>query len=161
MNKIVFALLLLSLTSCDSVHDGTVRSLNGVEDNTDTAWSKTREYLWLDDKNKVKKAPEVSQPRYCYRTYQDIICYGEPLVGAENRLVAYQDAHAHAGYVLAPASQKEDTASKAVLKPIKSVNVGSPPPVAGDTGAAKKQLKEIIFEPSELNPRELVPKATQ
>lgn len=36
------------------------------------------------------KPPRAVPPSYCYRTFQDVVCYRQPVAGWENRIVAYQ-----------------------------------------------------------------------
>ncbi|MDE3015497.1 MAG: hypothetical protein KGI29_01035 [Pseudomonadota bacterium] len=38
--------------------------------------------------------PKVIASSYCYRTYQDILCYRQPMPGWEYRLVGYQGTYA-------------------------------------------------------------------
>ncbi|MEI7669036.1 MAG: hypothetical protein WCJ33_03035 [Pseudomonadota bacterium] len=193
-NKIIiFCLLITLLNSCSGMHNGTIRSLNGVEENTKITWEKTREYLGVSDKK--PKKPEKTQERYCYHTYQDIVCYKEQIAGAESRLLAYQGTEGETGYVFSEKeNSKQDVISKdnkkevsaekkpvKALKPLKSVNVSTPPKIADDKEKQsppnkivikkaelttnsetkkkdEKKLKEIVFDPSELQPKELVPK---
>ncbi len=120
-------------------------------------WEKVRKPLGME------KAPEpasVPQTRYCYNSFQDIVCYGEPIPGQEKRLVAYQTDKGKTGYVM-PSDGMDVKPTKVVeLKPLKSVNVPTPTPVKGTT-EQKPQLKEIIFDPAELEPKQLVPDKPQ
>lgn len=157
MNKPFLMLLLcVAVTACAGAQDSSVRVLDNVEDNASADWSKLRGYAGVDKKPPPPRK-ETAQPRYCYHLYQDIVCYGKPVPGQENRLVAYQDSSAHTGYVM------EETASpKAVLKPLPSVTVPTPPKIAAvPAPKPEKVLKEIIFDPSELQPKDLVPQKTQ
>jgi hypothetical protein len=42
------------------------------------------------------KPPQAIAASYCYRTYQDILCYRQPMPGWEFRLVGYQGTYAKA-----------------------------------------------------------------
>lgn len=43
---------------------------------------------WMEPEK--KKPPQPIPASYCYRTYQDILCYRRPMPGWEFRLVSYQ-----------------------------------------------------------------------
>ncbi len=162
-NALPLICISLMLFACDQVKDSPGRALNAVEDNTSATWNKMREYAGVPRKN--EKPVEHAQARWCYRSYQDIICYGEPIPGQEGRLVAYQGSHGQTGYVIAPphhASSNHSTAPVS-LPPLKAASAGAS---SGKSDAEtpkkeEKKLKEIIFDPAELEPKELVPPKTE
>lgn len=67
----------------DGVEKASLDADKGVRNTTD----KLREIFTYQPKKKELKPIPSS---YCYRTLLDIICYSEPLPGADDRLVAYQ-----------------------------------------------------------------------
>ncbi len=166
------------LSACTKVQDSTNTALNDVEKETASTWTKARNILDLNKPVVAKKAPSVP-PRYCYRSMQDVICYNKPLVGQEERLLAYQDKNS-VGYVIDP--PKEPVAKKEVEKPVGESKKAVPdvtaekapapaatpaatekPKDSSNNGLPKKDdiknLKEIIFDPAELEPKKLVPDA--
>lgn len=154
---LLISIISLQISGC-SASDTTKRALNTIEDNTSVTWNKARDLTGLGRKKPQQKI--TSQARYCYKSYEDITCYGQPIPGNENRLVAYQGNTGQTGYIL-PGSGRET--GSVILPPLKSVNVGTPPKIADSDTVTKnkKQLKEIIFDPAELQPRELVPRKSQ
>lgn len=195
MRSLVFSLgFCLLLGACTKVQDSSTRALDTVEKETSSSWYRIRDYLDLGSRPPVKPKSRV-QPRYCYGTLQDVICYPSPVAGQEGRLLAYQNS-AGTGYTLAPhaehAAPRKKTpkvakaakkASAAVAAPVASgpapvatmpeMQHGPTPapspvpaPVTGAmTGAATpeepRKLKEITFDPSELEPKKLVPDRLQ
>jgi predicted DNA-binding antitoxin AbrB/MazE fold protein len=188
--KIQFVILFcFILTSCSDARKNSVRTLNIAEDNISVTWNKAREYIGVA-KPKLKTNEDLStQPRYCYKIYQDSICYARPIEGREHQLIAYQDSNANTGYVVSNEEEvtKEMVISsssaikepfkqqqKGVLKPLKSVEVTTPPKIAESSTEKttkkqdfyskqkdEKKLKEIRFDASELNPKQLVPKKAE
>jgi len=154
--NLFFALACLPLAACADVKDTASQGLDTVGTETSASVNKMRNYLGIGHAPKPV-AVKDAQSRYCYKTYQDIICYSRPLPGEEYRLVGFQTAAGKTGYVLSPAMMPEGEGD--ALPPLKSVTVIPPPPIKGDDGG--KQLKEIIFDPSELQPKELVPDKPQ
>ncbi len=146
---------LLLLTACPAAQDSADTALDDVGEGTSNSYNKIREVTGLSHKQEPKPTP---QPRYCYKTFEDVVCYGAPVAGQDIRLVGYQDATGKTGYVL---PDNQNSASVAALPPLKPVAVPMPPKVAGDSTVPKKQLKEVIFDPAELQPKQLVPPAPQ
>ena len=140
-------LLCLALSACDNTRDTATGALDMAGNETSASYDKVRDLLGL--KKKPPQPPTV-QARYCYRTQQDIICYGKPIPGFEERLVAYQTTNGGTGYTIEPTPVMNDSGE---LSPLKSVSVKSPPMVKADTSP----LKEVIFDPADLEPKELVP----
>jgi hypothetical protein len=207
MKNIFFLIFLpLLLAACDSVKDTPGRVLDNVEANTSATWNKAREYLGVGHKLNTPK--DNTQPRYCYRAFEDITCYSQPIATDANRLVAYQTKSGQTGYVIhkpapakaeaAPADKKKTadkkkpapTAKKPAAKKTKKdtkkdskegatgINTADQKDAKDSADAAKadtqkdtvdapaqkkeeKQLKEIIFDPAELQPKELVPAKPQ
>lgn len=150
--------LCLKLAACSGeAADNTDHALNKIESNTSITWNKARDLVGFPKKPKPLPPVEKTQTRYCYKSYVDITCYAQPVHGEEDRLVAYQGNTGQTGYILPSHIHRDDTA---ILPPLKSVNVVTLPKIATDT-PGKKQLKEIIFDPAELQPKELVPQKPQ
>ncbi len=150
------ALLLLAATACTKAQDTTTQALDTVGNETSASYNKIRDDLDLGSKPKPKPQPKA-QPRYCYHTYEDVICYSKPLPGEEYRLTGFQTSTGKSGYTMDPEVIPGDDLD-AEPPPLKSVTVPPPPAVKG-TGDT--QLKEVIFDPAELQPRELVPDKPQ
>jgi hypothetical protein len=155
-NSLLAACLSMALAACASVRDTPEHALNTVEDNASGIWGKARSAMGVERKKKAVK----SQPAYCYRSYQDVTCYAEPMPGEEDRLVAYQGSRGQTGYVLAEPARNQSTAPVS-LPPLKAITVAPPPKIAAAPDPAKKPLKEIIFDPAELQPKDLVPQKPQ
>jgi hypothetical protein len=204
--------LFLLLPGCTKVQNSSKQALDDVEVNTTSTWQKIREALDLSSRPPVKEKRHV-QPRYCYKAFNDVICHSQPVPGAEERLVAYQN-NSGTGYTIGPAAAnmakksvgKTHKASKAVhpvgtiakneSKPFTAEQLPKPVmntpvygPVPPSTTAAEpaapvapapvavaptvspkeaqkpvadtKKLKEITFDPSELEPKKLVPDRVQ
>lgn len=149
--QIAALLVCMLLMACAGATDTASGALDTAGNETSSSYTKMREMMGLQ----AKKAPrpvDSIQPRYCYKTYEDIVCYGKPVPGYEERLVAYQNKHGGTGYTLDPMPVTDDNPP---LPTLKAVDVPTPTPAASD--AEKSQLKEIIFDPAELEPKELVP----
>jgi hypothetical protein len=155
-HKIFIAAFCLTLAACTKAQDTSTQALDTVGNETSASYNKMRDALDLNDKPKPRPK-KIAQPRYCYKTYEDIICYARPLPGEEYRLVGYQSSTGKAGYTLPPTAPAQD--------PSESVSPSSMPitPMPTTPGKEKddSQLKEIIFDPSELEPKELVPDKQQ
>lgn len=164
MKKRIYSIFLMCiLAACSQVQDSTTHALDTVGNETGSTWNKMRDMLDLGHPPAPK--PTKAQPRYCYKTYNDIICYSEPLAASQDyRLVAYQDSSGHTGYVasheILPSGQPPKTLPK-----LEMVTVPVPPKIKGTTSpspaAQRKDLKEIIFDPAELEPKPLVPEKPQ
>lgn len=180
----------LLLCGCMKAQDTSTTALDGMEKETSSTWHKLRETLDLG--SKPVKHSQPAQARYCYRTFEDVVCYSKPLVGQESRLLAYQDKGA-VGYVIEPppaplklrkpaaptpvvekpkeadtiAKTPDDKAAadKAFDKPADKPSIAKPAEKPAEKTAEKKDdmkhLKEIIFDPSELEPKKLVPDKMQ
>ena len=152
--KITLLVGCLLLGACTKAQDSTSQALDTAGTETSASYDKMRNYL--DVGHKPKPVPvKGAQPRYCYHTYEDIICYSKPLPGEEYRLVGFQNSAGKTGYTLPQETAPEDADP---LPPLKSLDVGPPPAIKADTAP---QLKEIIFDPAELQPKELVPDKMQ
>lgn len=157
--KTLLALLATAfiLNGCGtSMNEAPTRAADEVGSSVNTTWNKFREITATD--HKKAKPQEYTQARYCYKSFEDITCYRKPIPGQESRLTAWQGLHGETGYVVEPPEQ-DDNRSKAPisLPPLKSVEVAPPTPIKG----SEKSLKEIIFDPAELMPKELVPQKTE
>lgn len=154
--KIFLVLLtaLLSLSACGtSMNEAPTRAADDVTDSVSTTWDKAREYTATEHKKPPK--PEVNtQARYCYKSFEDVTCYNHPIPGQEERLLAFQGSHGQTGYVIEPDNRSTAPIS---LPPLKSVTVNPPTPIKGDDSGPK----EIIFDPAELLPKELVPQKSE
>lgn len=184
MRQVAIILALCSaLTGCMKAQHSTSKALDDVEEGTSTTWGKVREALDLSSPAKAKA--RHPQPRYCYKTYEDILCYSKPQPDQESRLVAYQAGNV-VGYTMEPPPEPRSVIAKKVLLPQKMpkatsapVQTAAPaassdapvpaptatpaplaatqPPAGQSTKTDQKKLKEIIFDPSELEPKKLVP----
>ncbi|MEI6730094.1 MAG: hypothetical protein WCL30_02450 [Pseudomonadota bacterium] len=152
--RTISVLALILLSACADMRNNSVHTLDIVEDKTADSWTKIRGYMGLSK----KKSQVKSDPRYCYRTYNDIMCYDTPLQGEESRLVAYQGEGGKTGYIITGNEQYYSQN----LAPLQSVNVGAAPKILGSSSpnTVKKKdnskLKELIFDPAELQPKGLV-----
>lgn len=96
--RLVGLSIVLALSGCMKLQDSSSRALDDVGSETANTWNKLRETL---DLSKPKpKARSMAQPRYCYRAFEDVICYRRPIAGQESRLLAYQDGGS-VGYTFA------------------------------------------------------------
>ena len=156
MKNIVAFSLFIIISACTQMQGTPTRTANIIEDNTAATWNKTREILGVQ--KKVVEKPEKTEQRYCYKNYDDITCYEVPLAGEDNRLVAYQGSYGQTGYIIHSniANSNNNTLP---LKPLDQVNVATPPKVLGNND--NKKLKEIIFDPAELQPKDLVIKKAE
>lgn len=145
--------LLLALCACqDTITDTSYKAANTVEDNASLTWNKARDILDLRRNPPPMPPTPRSQSRYCYNFFEDIVCYAQPIPGEENRLIAYQGNTGQTGYVLPAAKYKDakDSSAPATEKPADTTPL--PPPISNSS-----KLKEIFFDPAELEPKELVP----
>src|SRR5262249_26051832 len=76
----------LALTACNKAQDSANNVLDTVGNETSDTYNKVRDIFDLHSKPKPEKP---TQPSYCYKTMQDIICYPRPLPGQEERLTGY------------------------------------------------------------------------
>jgi hypothetical protein len=155
--KLRFYIIVLCLlcAACTKVQSDATNFADTVGNETKASYDKARDLLDINRPKPPVKRGDI-QPRYCYRTMNDVVCYAAPQPGQEYRLLAYQDRQGHTGYTL---SYEDEHIGTPYLSPLKSVQVGPPPPVLGIAEAPK--LKEITFDPSELEPKELVPERPQ
>jgi hypothetical protein len=154
--KIYLLSVCILLNACSK--DTSSQTLDTIGNETSASYNKMRDMAGVSHvkpENKNKPA----QNRFCYNTFNDIICYPKPIAGADYRLKGFQDSSGATGYVL------PDNYNTPLI-PLKSVDVGDAPKVLGTSSlvpAAKpassqdKKLKEIIFDPKELEPKDLVP----
>ncbi|HEU5048313.1 MAG TPA: hypothetical protein VFT64_10790 [Rickettsiales bacterium] len=154
-------LLFLLLAACSGQAANDVdHGLDAVEDNTAATWNKARSIAGFPERQPKPKTSNA-QARYCYRALEDIICYGKPIPGQEDRLIAYQGSHGQTGYILPEHHTDENGIELPVLE---SSKVAVPPAVAGTEAAPaanRPKLKEIFYNPDELQPRELVPQKSE
>jgi hypothetical protein len=216
MKKVICIIsVCFALLGCTRAQDTTKQALDKVGDETNASWNELRNILDLGHPAPEKKMGKA-QSRYCYKTYEDVICYTKPMQGEEYRLVGYQEPAGNSGYTLPPGYvPPPDEPAKPALAPLKAVDVGTAPKVKetadsnttdktqkpkktdktakkttkpitqtaandkdqaakskppapavasdtpGSTTSGKKQLKEVVFDPSELEPKQLVPDKTQ
>jgi hypothetical protein len=155
---LAISLFCLALTACqDTITDTSYKAANTVEDNASLTWNKARNVLDLKRNPPPIPPTPKTQPRYCYNFWEDIVCYAQPIEGEESRLVSWQGSAGQTGYVLPTEKpKKEETDDDKKLTPLKPVDVGAPPPIT-----ESKKLKEIFFDPAELDPKELVPQKTE
>lgn len=145
----------LGMTACGtSMNEVPTRAADEVTGGVSTTWHKLREYTATDGKKPATPLP-TSQARYCYKSLQDIICYHKPIPGQEDRLVAWQGLHGETGYIIEPGDDR--SSAPVSLPPLKSETVAPAPTVKGGTSGPK----EIIFDPAELMPKELVPQKSE
>ena len=158
--KFKYFVLWLPFIMAACSHDDQTGALDTVGTETSASWHELRKITGME---KDPPKPVLSQPRYCYKTMQDVICYPAPIPGQEYRLTGYQTANGKTGYVL-PA-HRHDPDENPVAPPSMSklpvTNVPNPPKVAGVATPDKPQLKEVIFDPAELQPKTLVPDKEQ
>lgn len=91
MRNILFILLaLFSVSACAGARETVARANDDVRYEAGESYKKVRGYLaW-------KRAPQpiveqYNPERYCYKLQSDIVCYNEPVAGADNTLVGYQE----------------------------------------------------------------------
>ena len=171
----IAAVTVLALSGCMKAQDSTSRALDTVGNETSSSYNKMRDYLDLGHKPKPVPPQRQIPPRYCYKTYEDVLCYSQPIAGEEYRLTGFQTATGKTGYTLPPTVTTPAEAVVAPppqmvvmpggnpvsgeLPPLKSVTVLSVPPVkaVATPPEARKQMKEVIFDPAEWQPKDLVP----
>lgn len=149
------------LCGCSGAQSSAANAADTADTEAHASTAKVKEMLGI-----AKKPPEkrlAAEVRYCYRTYGDIICYRKPIPGEEYRLVGYQESSGATGTVIQPTLLMDG--GETPLPPLTSVAVPAPPQVAGSTGAGKSasphKLKEIVFDPAELEPKTLVPEKSE
>lgn len=148
---------LLALVMTGTMLAACVDTLDMVGNETSASANKLRDIAGLGRKQAPSSSP---QSRYCYKTFEDVICYPKPLASSQDyRMVGYQTSEGKVGYILSDSdvTNAEEAKERAQLLPLKAVTVNSPPNVKADD----KQLKEIIFDPAELEPKQLVPEKMQ
>lgn len=137
------------LSGCMKAQDNSVRVLDSVEKETATSWQKMRDYLDLSGKPPEKHRRPSLQPRYCYKTYEDVVCYASPIPGQEERLLAFQAA-GKVGYVVEPPrvheeQKKKETTKSAAQVPVKAEAAApspTPEPTPAPTSAPAPQAAE-------------------
>jgi len=158
-HKIFIAVACLLLATCTKIQNTATQELDTAGDEASASYNKVRNIL--DVPRKPPKPPaDRAQPRYCYKTYEDVICYARPIPGEEERLVGYQTSSGKTGYTMSPPRVKQDKSTDDTTLG-KSVAISPLPVPKDDKAKDDKQLKEIIFDPSELEPKELVPDKMQ
>ena len=90
----------VALAACQQTQDTASNAYSTVGDETGKSYNKIGELVGLK-KPKPPNAP-TPQTRYCYHTYNDIICYPHPLPGEEDRMAGYQESNGKIGYLLQP-----------------------------------------------------------
>lgn len=77
----------LALSACTSLREGSEDALKRTSDSVHETAERVKELLEYHPKPTARKPVDE---RYCYRVMQDIMCYREPQMAADDRLVAYQ-----------------------------------------------------------------------
>jgi hypothetical protein len=85
--RIAVCALPLLAVACTPVAESSKKAGEHVKNNAFALRDHFKDLVTFQPKPKQKKPIE---PTYCYRVMQDIMCYREPMAGAEGRLVAYQ-----------------------------------------------------------------------
>lgn len=130
----------------------TVRVLDNVRDQTKKTAMKMREW-WLEPLPE-QKVPPVP-PSYCYKVFQDITCYRQPLPGKSHQLVGYQGSGAKkppvAQTMALPQANKENQLAGTPEERIKTADpvFKQPPTVAKEnkTGSAVDEAAVLGNEP--------------
>jgi hypothetical protein len=182
--KLKYFVLGVSLVLLGCSHDDTNSTLDTMGNETSASWHELRKITGFESDNKTKVVH--AQPRYCYKTMQDVICYPTPIPGQEERLTGYQTEKGTTGYIL-PAHRHEADMEPGVpvtVSKLPVTNVPNLPKIAGGPATAastttstttttttttapvagplpKPRLKEVIFDPAELQPKTLVPDKEQ
>lgn len=138
----LFAGASLALAGCTAIRDQSLQLQRDVAHEAQLTQAKLIDYTTLHEKNTTLKP---IPPSYCYRVLQDIVCYSEPLPGAESRLVAAQGTqnsiapsagvggNVHIWEEPSPASGHQETIARreSELKSIRPVYVPNPSNVNG------------------------------
>ena len=92
MKKLLVISSLTLLTACGDARENGMRMADGVKENFYATKERVEEWA-----KPTPKKPEQPVPAsYCYNSYQDILCYRQPMTGWEARLVGYQGTNASA-----------------------------------------------------------------
>ncbi len=114
MRKILLSIALLALTGCEHLDEDTAAAHSQVVEDADLVGTdlekkgtdvastardniaKTGERMrkWLIEPRPAPKPDNSIASAYCYHAQTDVLCYRQPMVGWENRLVAYQGTNA-------------------------------------------------------------------
>jgi hypothetical protein len=114
----------------DNAERHSMRVLNNVRDQTKKTAMKMREW-WLTPL--PVEYPKPVPPSYCYKVWQDIVCYRDPMPGRTHELVAYQGNTVDA--VPPPLAQTEPLPYSRVQKQI-----------AATTGAERITKAKPVFD---------------
>ena len=136
-HTIAYMLAVFALTGCE----GTVYALKNAEA------SASRGIANFSDR--VNPQPQQlrrpAEPRYCYMTANDTVCYRDPLSNAETRLVGYQEPLVPVGQAATvntrtrnirdetPVAEVGSTPPAYAMPPVQrpdTVNVPPPPPIS-------------------------------
>ncbi len=156
--KPIFAAFFMLCGACTKVQDTTSSALDTVGNETSASWNELRDIMDVPSKSKKPPPKDIPQQRYCYHTYEDIICYSKPLPGEEFRMVGYQEPSGKTGYTMNLRNLPSNFGPPKAEPPVPQT---SPPAAATPADPDKKQLKEVIFDPAELEPKTLVPDKPQ
>jgi hypothetical protein len=112
------------LSACQNIYDGTRGAGRGIGENYVKTSNRIGEWFKVDDRR--DDAPYPQNPRYCYRTASDVLCYNQPLQGQEERLVGWQGG---IGMVAEETVTPAETYYYDQSAPTEPVTVQLPPPV--------------------------------
>ena len=95
-HKAFFCVLTTLLAGCATVQTNSERVATDIKDSIYTRADRIEKWVLTPPASDEKKGVPAS---YCYQSYQDILCYRQPMPGAEARLVGYQGTDAPAPQV--------------------------------------------------------------
>ena len=75
------------LTGCATLQTNSESAATTLKDNVHNTAERVEGWLMTPPEKKPKQAVPTS---YCYQSFQDILCYRQPMPGWESRLVGYQ-----------------------------------------------------------------------
>lgn len=88
---LLLCLVLPLAAGCTTVRDGVYKGTRSVEREAQLAGKKVSDYMEIKPLPSAEPPPvKAVPPIYCYRVLQDVVCYNQPLAGAESRLVGKQ-----------------------------------------------------------------------
>lgn len=90
MKRAILIASVMMVSACGDAPQRTERVGEGLKDNYHTTADRIREWMKPTPKKEKHGVPNS----YCYTSYQDILCYRQPMPGWESRLVGYQGTNA-------------------------------------------------------------------
>jgi|GEM_PF-1901742 len=140
----------------DNIENRGVTIADSVRDNAKRTGEKLRS--WWITPPPAKPGPRAIASSYCYKTLQDVLCYGQPMPGWEHRLIAYQGTTA-----APPAQALMQPLPKRIVNPdvLPENRVANARPVFTSLPPAPKEEEKNTNEPAVLDPtREQLPNPT-